>query len=136
MRRALRTGFRSPAFAAAAIMLLFAAAVFLRPAWIEGLPLCAFRALSGWDCPGCGLTRAFIALFHGHWTESIRLNAAAPAVAVYFAARGGEALYRSLRGRAPSWYSPEGTRWITALFGVLIFGQWIYKSGLHLYHLI
>lgn len=129
-------GFRSPIFAAAAIILLFAAAVFLPAAWIQNLPLCAFRFLSGWDCPGCGLTRAFIAFFHGHWIDSIRLNAAAPALIVFFAVRGGEALYRWKWGRRPAWYSPDGSRWITALFGVLIFGQWIYKSGQHLFHLI
>lgn len=41
----------------------------------ETLPLvsripCFFHAVSGYWCPGCGLTRAFIAFGHGRWEEA------------------------------------------------------------------
>lgn len=41
-------------------------------------PLCTMKRLTGVDCPGCGLTRSFIALAHGQWRESLRFNAAGP----------------------------------------------------------
>jgi hypothetical protein len=30
------------------------------------LPACPFRAMTGLDCPGCGMTRGLRALVHGH----------------------------------------------------------------------
>src|SRR5688500_14697882 len=41
-------------------------------------PLCSWKSLTGVDCPGCGLTRSFIALAHGQWRESLRFNPAGP----------------------------------------------------------
>ena len=36
--------------------------------------LCPFYILTGLPCPGCGLTRAFICLGHGHFVESLHWN--------------------------------------------------------------
>ena len=38
-------------------------------------PRCLFHALSGLQCPGCGLTRALHHVLHGRWAEAFRLNA-------------------------------------------------------------
>lgn len=38
------------------------------------MPKCAFKLLTGWDCPGCGIQRAIHALFHGHFAEAISYN--------------------------------------------------------------
>ena len=40
----------------------------LDPRWAEqrGIVLCVSRALTGIPCPGCGLTRSFCVLAHGH----------------------------------------------------------------------
>ncbi len=38
---------------------------------IAHLPaICPFYTLTGLPCPGCGLTRAFVCLGHGHWHEA------------------------------------------------------------------
>lgn len=44
---------------------------------LAGLPLpelCQFRAVLGWDCPGCGLTRSFIYLASGDIEASLAVN--------------------------------------------------------------
>ncbi|MEZ0230832.1 MAG: DUF2752 domain-containing protein [Planctomycetota bacterium] len=33
-------------------------------------PLCPLKFQTGWDCPGCGLTRSFVALAHGDLAKS------------------------------------------------------------------
>ena len=35
---------------------------------------CPFRTLTGWWCPGCGLTRATHHLFHGDIGQALRYN--------------------------------------------------------------
>jgi hypothetical protein len=37
-------------------------------------PKCPFRLLTGWQCPGCGSTRAFYHLLHLHPIEAFKLN--------------------------------------------------------------
>ena len=37
-------------------------------------PSCLFSLITGWHCPGCGLTRAGIACLHGDLPSAWRLN--------------------------------------------------------------
>lgn len=37
-------------------------------------PRCVFQAVTGWQCPGCGVTRATHALLHGDLAAAWRLN--------------------------------------------------------------
>ena len=55
----------------AAAGLLFA----VDPAQAWYLPPCLFHRLTGWYCPGCGMTRAAHALLHGHLGAALRDNA-------------------------------------------------------------
>jgi len=50
------------------------------PASDPAFSWCLFYRLSGMPCPGCGMTRALAALFHGEWREVLRLHPWAPAV--------------------------------------------------------
>lgn len=50
-----------------ALLLLIPVAMILLPVeWIDGpgVPVCIFRNLTGYECWGCGLTRAMVSVMH------------------------------------------------------------------------
>ncbi len=60
----------------AAIAATAAAIVLYRfdPTRASFYPQCVFHALTGWQCPGCGTTRALHHLLHGDVAGAFRLN--------------------------------------------------------------
>jgi len=47
---------------------------------------CLFRRVAGVPCPGCGLSRAFLALLQGDWSSVRRLHPLAPLLVLECAA--------------------------------------------------
>jgi hypothetical protein len=72
------------------------------PAGGSVLPPCPFRTVTGWWCPGCGMTRAVHELAHLDLEAAIRLNALVlPVVALIAVAWTGSLL--GALGRRPAW---------------------------------
>ena len=44
----------------------------------DGIILCPFRAVTGYPCPGCGMTRAFSAIAHGELWRAVVYNPLSP----------------------------------------------------------
>jgi hypothetical protein len=71
---------------------------YFEPTTTGFFPVCPLYSLTGFACPGCGLTRGFHALFHGDVLGALDYNAMLPFFTaligfgfvslVYFAARG------------------------------------------------
>jgi len=61
---------------------------------LAGSSGCAIKAVSGLPCPGCGLTRAWIALFQGHVREAFRHHPLFPLALVIIAGMAGKWLPR------------------------------------------
>jgi Protein of unknown function (DUF2752) len=77
------------AHAIAAGLLAGSAVLYTFPPTEHGFyPRCIFHALTGWQCPGCGGTRALYQLLHLHVGEALRYNAlvtvAAPLALAWF----------------------------------------------------
>ncbi len=53
---------------------------FKLPSW-----QCPIRATLGIPCPGCGLSRAIVAIAHGDWQKALIIHAFAPIAIVAFA---------------------------------------------------
>lgn len=45
---------------------------------------CLSRALFNTECPGCGMTRAFVLITHGHFKESMAIHRLAPLLYIFF----------------------------------------------------
>jgi hypothetical protein len=56
---------------------MFATSLLWRPS-DNGIILCPFRALTGYPCPGCGMTRAFSAIAHGEPLRAVIYNPLSP----------------------------------------------------------
>lgn len=53
---------------------LFLAAIYLTCTGLGLGNVCIFQILTGFPCPGCGLTRAGILVLTGQWAQAARMN--------------------------------------------------------------
>ena len=86
-------------------------------------PRCLFHALTGWQCPGCGGTRALYHLLHLNFSQAMYYNAAVASLAPHALAAFVFCYVRVLRsGRAPTlWLPPQVVACLSlavALFGL------------------
>ncbi len=66
---------RSTVLAFWSLLIAGAAYLFIFEPGKSGLfPPCPFRLLTGWQCPGCGSTRALHQILHGHFEAAFMLN--------------------------------------------------------------
>lgn len=93
--------------AASAVVAIFALNISV-PSLLIGLaPTCAFKSLTGYDCPLCGGTRAVSALARGDIASAWRFNAA---VVLGLAAAPAAALVIARRRARGAAVSPSRTR--------------------------
>jgi hypothetical protein len=92
---------------------------YFDPQRVGFFPRCLFHEITGFACPGCGLTRGFHALFNGHFLTSLHYNAMLPLYAIFL---GGVYLHLfliSFRGKGIPLSSEKG---ISLLLVFLIIG--------------
>ena len=92
-------------------------------------PLCPSAALLGVPCPGCGLTRATLALLHGDVHAAFRFHPLVFVLSPLFIGLMASALFGYVRGpvqRAESrgWNTPWLARLAWLLFA-LVLGVWV-----------
>ncbi len=91
------------------------------------IPPCTFHLLTGYYCPGCGGTRAVIALLHGHLLQSFFYHPFVPFVALlggwFMLSQTIEQISRHRIGIGMHYRNIY--LWITL---ILIFGNWIVKN--------
>lgn len=89
-------------------------------------PQCPFKALTGLDCPGCGVTRALRALVTGHPGRALDHNALFVVVAVVAVVWLAANAVRSRRGRPPLRVR-HAAAWSVAA-GVALVAFWVLRN--------
>ncbi len=88
---------------------------------------CTFRRMTGFPCPGCGLTRSFISIAHGQLVDAWRFN---PAGVAFFAVVVFQIPYRIFqisrirRGLAEHRFAAADT-WVLVGVAVIMLAQWM-----------
>jgi Protein of unknown function (DUF2752) len=106
-----------------------AAGVFLyviEPAKVTFLPLCPFRALTGFQCPGCGTTRALHQLLHGNLVAAFELNPLLILSLPFLLYATLRFTILVMRGR-PIARNTLSPKYILTIFGVVLF-FWIFRN--------
>lgn len=105
-------------------------------AWVAGLallfavgvPVCPFAVITRHPCPGCGLTRATLALLHGDVGEALRLHPLSIVVSPLLAGvLGYGAVGYVRRGRWPG-VGGAAERWIAGVslaLWILLLAVWL-----------
>src|SRR4051794_7840616 len=92
------------------------------PSEVHFFPLCPLYEMTGFACPGCGLTRGFHALFHGDVTTALGFNALLPIWAVIIAYAWVSLVVYAIRGKGlPMWPTNPTFLW-TFMIVLLVFG--------------
>ena len=85
-------------------------------------PVCPLFALTGFACPGCGLTRGFHALLHGDVWMALDYNALLPFFGLLIGFAFVSLIYLALRGkRVPFNLLQPNALWVFLIM-LLVFG--------------
>jgi hypothetical protein len=91
--------------------------------------VCPFHELTGLPCPGCGLTRSFVCLAHGHLAESLRYHPLGPLI---FASVAATVLFATLERISPSVridIAPNVRRFIPMLATAIVLTAWLARMA-------
>ena len=107
----------------AATMAVGVAAVwYFEPATSGIFPACPLYAMTGFACPGCGMTRGFHALFHGDIVTALDYNALIPLVSIFFGYWFLSLVFTAVRGRGFGFGKMSAGLVGTTFFLLLLFG--------------
>lgn len=95
---------------------------YFNPTDVNFFPVCPLYSITGFACPGCGLTRGFHALFHGDILSALHFNALIPVWAMIFGYVFVSLLLLAARGKGlPMWPTMPRFLW-TFMIVLLTFG--------------
>jgi hypothetical protein len=84
---------------------------FFDPAKHGFYPICLFHALTGWNCPGCGATRAAYQLLHGHLLRALHDNALFVLTLAALAVQGAWLAVKKIRNQPVAFVVPPKAWW-------------------------
>lgn len=97
---------------------------------LDGIVWCPFRRLTGFLCPGCGMTRACVALVHGRVFESFCAHAFGPGLMLGLGIAAGHCLIQNVQGRRVNWWGMRLWRRHERVFWRVLLGMFLVYSAL------
>ncbi len=95
--------------------------------FLQIMPPCIFRTITGFYCPGCGGTRAVLELIHGNFFHSFYYH---PIVLYTVVLYGWYLISNTIqwlsRGRIP--WGSRYHRWYGLVAVIIVIGNWILKN--------
>ena len=118
-----------PSLAFFTVVVLVAAALgsgavlfFFDPAKHGFYPICLFHSLTGWNCPGCGATRAAYQLLHGHLLRALHDNALFVLTLAALAAQGAWLVMKKIRNQPAAFVVPPKVLWALLVIALVFTG--------------
>ena len=99
-----------------------AAVWYFDPTTAGFFPVCPLYSMTGFACPGCGLTRGFHALFHGDVMGALDYNALIPVFAAFLGYLFLSMFLVAVRGRGLTMGKLNGPLLWTVFGLLLVFG--------------
>lgn len=116
-------GFFATVILGATILGAAAVVFFFNPSRYGFYPICLFHEMTGLNCPGCGGTRSFYALLHGHFQLALQDNALFIFLLAAAIVRGAWFAQRKLFNKPTGQFFPAKMLWVllmvAAIFTVL-----------------
>jgi hypothetical protein len=89
--------------------------------------LCMFHNLTGFDCPGCGITRSFVYALHGQWYNSYLMHLWGIPLAAIVSFQIPYHVGRAA-GTGPIQFNPIFARWLKIFVVCSILIPWVIKT--------
>ena len=119
---------RSPSAIMAAISGgALAVSAVLKPSKVTELSLCPVFHLTGFECPFCGMTRSFVSITHGRFSEALDYNLGSPLIYGAFLWMTYASFRDLIQGQfkemphTPKWMYKS---WITVTIPIFIWLSW------------
>jgi len=111
-----------------AVLVLLGAAYALRETGGAGwMPGCVFRQFTGFDCPGCGMTRGTYAILHGRFAEGFAFNPAGMILLPTAMVVLGIEILGWVRGKPLPFRIFPG-RWTATVIAVVVIAWWVGRN--------
>jgi len=95
---------------------------YFDPAKASFLPACPILSVTGFACPGCGLTRGFHSLFHGDIIPALDFNLLVPFWALIFGWMLVSLVVLAVRGRGLSMWPVKPAALVIIFLVLVLFG--------------